>query len=186
VHAEAVESLLEQDVFAESGFSFEARASLGTGEHARRQGHRVTKREASIVRGFGQELLPEELLGLPEVGRLPAEGGAMHASEVREEVSVVAPEIRKELGVFVEPQKLTDDLDGEHFRVAERRGRSTGSETPELGDAIVDEAEDGHDEGAKIHERKSSFYSRRIGAPSRVRSSSVLLKSSKKPAHRVS
>jgi hypothetical protein len=64
VHAEAVGGLLEQGVFAESGLSFEARAAVGAGEHARRQGHRLTKREASIVRGFGQELLPEELLGL--------------------------------------------------------------------------------------------------------------------------
>ena len=32
-------------------------------------------------------------------------------------MSVVAPEVRKELRVFVESQELTDDFDGEHFRV---------------------------------------------------------------------
>jgi hypothetical protein len=74
---------------------------------------------------LGQELLPEELLDLPEVGCLPGEGGAMHTSEVREEVSIVAPEVRKEFGVFVEPQELTDDLDSKDFGVAERRSGST-------------------------------------------------------------
>ena len=45
----------------------------------------------------------------------------MHLPEVREEVGVVAPEVRKEFGVFVEPEELTDDLDSQYFRVTERR-----------------------------------------------------------------
>ncbi len=76
----------------------------------------------------------------------------MHPQEVREEVGVVAPEVLKEFRVFVESQELTDDLDGEHFRVAQRWGGSPSSQAPEASDAVVDEAEDGHDEGAKIHE----------------------------------
>ncbi len=52
----------------------------------------------------------------------------MHVQEVREEVGVVAPEVRKELRVFVEPQELADDdLHSEHFGVAERGGGSARS-----------------------------------------------------------
>ena len=76
----------------------------------------------------------------------------MHESEVWEEVSVVAPEVGKELRIFVEPQELTDDLDGEDLRVKERRGGSALSQAPKVSDAVVDEAEDGYDEGVKIHE----------------------------------
>jgi hypothetical protein len=72
------------------------------------------------VRGIDQELLPDEFLGLPEVRRLAREGGAMHSREVREEVGVVTPEVGEELCIFVHPQELTDDLDGEDFGVVER------------------------------------------------------------------
>ena len=107
----------------------------------------------------GQELLPEAFLNLPEVGCLPGEGGAVHMQEeVREVVSVVAPEVRKELCIFGESQKFADDLDGEHFRVAERWGGSAASDAL-LFEPVVDEAEDGHDEGAKIHKKKTSATS---------------------------
>jgi hypothetical protein len=69
-------------------------------------------------------------------------------------VGVVAAEVGKELRVFVYPQELTDNLDGEHFGVAERGSWSACPETPEFSDTVVDEAEDGNDEGAKIHERR--------------------------------
>jgi hypothetical protein len=69
-------------------------------------------------------------------------------------VDVVAPEVREEFCVFVEPQKLTDDLDGEHFRVAQRGSGPTLSEAPEVLKSVVDEAEDRYDEGAKIHKRR--------------------------------
>ena len=87
--------------------------------------------------------------------------GAMHPQEVREEVGVVAPEVRKEFRVFVESQELTDDLDGEHFGVAERGSGPAPSEAPELFlESVVDEAEeDGDDEGAKIHKEKTSATS---------------------------
>jgi hypothetical protein len=110
------------------------------------------------VGSLGQELLPEALLDLPQVRRLPGEGGAVHAPEVREEVGVVAPEVSEELRVFVEAQELADDLDGENLRVEERRGGSAGSEAAEARDPIVDEAEDGHDEGAKIHESEDLLF----------------------------
>jgi hypothetical protein len=76
----------------------------------------------------------------------------MHPSEVREEVSVVAPEVLEEPFVFVYPQELADYLDGEDFRVEEHRSGSTCPEAPEVLEPVIDEAEDGYDEGAKIHE----------------------------------
>jgi hypothetical protein len=137
VHPEAVEGLLEQRVLAESGLSFEARAAVSASEQAHRQGHRVAKREGGVVRTLGQELLPEDLLELPEVCCLPGEGGAMHSPQVREEVGVVAPEVCKELCIFVDPQKLAYDLDGDDLGVAERWGGSATSETTEILDAVV-------------------------------------------------
>jgi hypothetical protein len=83
----------------------------------------------------GEELSPEELLSLPEVGCLPGEGGAIYVREVREEeVGVVSAEVGKELRIFVYPQELTDNLDGEHIGVAERGSWSACPETPEFSD----------------------------------------------------
>ena len=99
----------------------------------------------------------------------------------------MAPEVGKEFCVLVEPEELTDDLDGNDFRVAERGSWSACSEAPELSDTVINEAEDGHDEGAKIHKREDL---RHVGCywlnTERTRRSSVLLKSSKKLAHGVS
>jgi hypothetical protein len=110
----------------------------------------------------------------------------MHSPEVREEVGVVAPEVSEEFGVFVEPQELADDLDGENFRVVERWGGSPFSEAPEVLESVVDEAEDRDDEGAKIHKKTSAASSGAIGSTPSVGGSSVLLKSSNKLAHGVS
>ena len=110
----------------------------------------------------------------------------MHPQEVWEEMSVVAPEVGKELCIFVESQKLANYLDGEHFRVKERGSRPACCEASEILESVVDEAEDGYDEGgAKIH-KKTSATSGAIGLTPSVGRSSVLLKSSKKLAHRVS
>src|SRR3712207_6008350 len=70
VHPKAIEGLLEESVLAKGSLSFKTPATVGAGKQACRQGHRVADGEASIVRGFGQELLPEVLLDLPEVGCL--------------------------------------------------------------------------------------------------------------------
>jgi hypothetical protein len=174
MYPKAVEGLLEEGVLAESSLPFEALAAMGSGEGARWQGHRVADgKRGVVVRSELKELLPEELLGLPEVGCLPAEGGAMHASEVREEVGIVAPEVGKEFCVLVYPQKLAYDLDGEHFGVAQRWGRSATSETSEVLEAVVDEAEDRDDEGAKIHNKKTSVTSGATGSTPSVGRSSL-------------
>jgi hypothetical protein len=185
VHPKAIEGLPEQCVLAKSGLAAETPAAISAGKQACRQGHRIADGEGGVVGGVGRELLPEAFLNLPEVGRLPGEGGAMHPQQVREEVGVVAPEVRQELRVFIESQELADDLDGEYFRVGERWGGSAASDAP-LFETVVDKAESGDDEGAKIHKRRppaTSFGA--IGTTPSVGRSSVLLKSSKKPAHRV-
>jgi len=124
VYSEAVEGLLEESVFAEGGLPAEATAAVGAGEQARWQGERVCQGEGGVVGSVGQELLPEALLDLPEVGCLARESGAVYPPQVREEVSVVAPEVGKKLRIFVEPQELADNLDGDDLRVKELRGGS--------------------------------------------------------------
>ena len=154
VYSEAVEGLFEESVLAEGGFSSEATAAVSSSEQTRWEGKRVHKGEGGMVRGQAQKFLPEVLLGLPQVGRLPGEGGAMHPQEIGEQMSVVAPKVGKEFCIFIESQKLANDLDGDDFRVVESRSRSTCSERPEFSDAVVDETEDGDDEGVKIHQRR--------------------------------
>ena len=105
MHSEAIEGLLEEDVLAESSLPIETPAAIGSGEQAHRQGQRIRQGEGGIVRGLSQRFLPEELFSLPQVRCLPAEGGAMHTSEVREEVGVVASEVPKELFVFIYAKK---------------------------------------------------------------------------------
>jgi hypothetical protein len=138
-----------------------------------------------MVRGQAQKFLPEVLLGLPQVGRLPGEGGAMHPQEIGEQMSVVAPKVGKEFCIFIESQKLANDFDGDDFRVAESRSGSTCSERPEFSDAVVDETEDCDDEGVKIHRRRPPLRRLVWTLPS-VGGSSLSFKSSKKLAHGVS
>jgi len=65
MHPEAVEGLLEEGVFAESRLSLEALATVGSGEQARRQGHRVADGEGGgVVRDECHQILPEVLLDL--------------------------------------------------------------------------------------------------------------------------
>ena len=108
----------------------------------------------------------------------------MHTPQVREEMGVVAPEVLGEFSVFIDPQELADDLDGNDLRVEERRVGPAPSEAPEVRDPVVDEAKDGYDEGAKI-QQKTSATSGAIGLIPSIGRSSMLLKSSKKLAHEV-
>jgi len=100
-------------------------------------------------------------------------------------MGVVAPKVRKEFCIFIESQKLANDLDGENFRVAERWSGSTCSERTEFSDAVVDEAEDADDEGAKIHGRRSPLRRLVWSLPS-VGRSSLWFKPSRNLAHGVS
>jgi hypothetical protein len=180
----AVGSLPEERVLAEGGLTAKARAAVGAGEKTRRQGHRVTDGERRIMGCKRKELLPELFLELPEVGCPPSEGGAVYLAEGGEPLAVVTAEKEVDALVGVEPQELPDDLDGEDLGVGELGGGSALTDTPSF-ELIVYQTEESYDEGAKIHERKTSFCSRWIGAPPRVGRSSTLLKLSRKPAHGV-
>ena len=70
MYPKAVEGLLEEDVLAKGGLTAEAGATVGPGEEARRQGHRIADSESGVVRGEAEKFLPEEFLNLPEVGCL--------------------------------------------------------------------------------------------------------------------
>ena len=107
----------------------------------------------------------------------------MYPQEVWEKVSVVTPEVAEELRIFVYPQKLADELDGKDFRVREHGSGSACSEAPEIHESVVDEAEDGYDEGAKI-QKKTSSTSGAIRTTPSVGRSSLLLKSSQKTCTR--
>ncbi len=87
--------------------------------------------------------------------------------------------------VGVEPQKLSDDLDGEDLGVRKFRGGAALTDTPSF-ELIVYQTGDGYDEGAKIHKKKTSAASGAIESTPSVGRSSLSLKSSKKLAHWVS
>jgi len=136
------------------------------------------------VRSRREELLPNALLDLPEVGALSGEGGAVDFVQGGEPLAVMLPEVPKDRLVGVHAQELSNDLDGDGLRVRKLRRRAALANTAAL-EPIVDEAEDGNDEGAKIHERRSPLRRLVWSLPS-VGRSSLWLKFSKKPAHGVS
>ncbi len=109
----------------------------------------------------------------------------MYLAEGRKPFSVVPLEEAVDAFVGVYAEELAHDLDGEDLGVGELGCRSTASEAPSF-ELVVDKSEDGHDEGAKIHKKKTSATSLWCywSTPS-VRGSSVWLKSSKKLAHGV-
>jgi hypothetical protein len=98
-----------------------------------------------------EQFLPEALFDLREVGRLPGEGGPMDLIEGGKPFAVVLSE--EEVGglVGVDAEELADDLHGEDLSIGKLWGRATLTDAMSL-ESVVDEAEDGHDEGAKIHE----------------------------------
>src|SRR5215211_4256089 len=141
------------------------------------------RHRGGVVGGVGQELLPEALLDLPQIGGLPSEGGPMDLAERGEPSSVVPLEEEADALVGVEPEELSDDLDGQDLCVAELGGRPALADAPSL-EPIVDEAEDGHDEGAKIHKKKTSFTPVGLVATER-REVFASVQAPKKPAHEV-
>lgn len=185
MHPKAVEGLLEEDILAESGFSFEAMAAVGASKAASRHRHRVADGESRVVRSEGEDLLPEALLDLPEVGSLPSESGAMHSAEGGEPFVVVSSEEEVDAFVGVYAEELADHFDGKYLRVGKPWSGTALANAATL-DAVVDEAEDRDDEGAKIHKKKTSVTLGAIGLTPSVGRSSLWLKPSKKLAHRVS
>jgi hypothetical protein len=67
------------------------------------------------------------------------------------------PEVAKDSLVGVHTEELSDDLNGEDLGVGELGSWAALSNTATL-EPVVDEAQDGNDEGAKIHEREDLLY----------------------------
>ena len=151
MHPEAVEGLLDKDVFAEGGFAAKAFAPVGAGEEARWQRHRVDEGKGRVMRGEEEQFLPEALLNLPEVGRLPGEGGSMYLAKGGKLSVVMSAEEEVYVLIGVDAEVLADDLDGEYLGIGELGERSSLTNAASL-ELVIDEAEDGDDEGAKIHE----------------------------------
>ena len=75
----------------------------------------------------------------------------MDEAQRGEALCVVPSEEGVDALVGVEPQTLAYDLDGEDFRVGEFRGGAALAQGFPVFEPVVDEAEDGNDEGVKIH-----------------------------------
>src|SRR5215207_2837201 len=71
---------------------------------------------------------------------------------VGEPIAVMPSEVPKDRLVSVHAEELSDELDGENLRVGKLGSRTALANTAAL-EPVVDEAEDGDDEGAKIQER---------------------------------
>ena len=97
--------------------------------------------------------MPNALLDLPEVSALSGEGGAVdYFAQGGEPIAVMPSEVTKDCLVGVHAEELSDELDGDDLRVGELRKWPALANKATL-EPVVDEAEDGNDEGAKIHER---------------------------------
>jgi hypothetical protein len=151
---------------------------------ARAWSHGVAQGEGWVVGSERQKLLPEAFLDLPEVCCLPREGGAMDFAECGEPLAVVPSEVAVDGLVGVEAEELAYDLDGEDLGVGKLRDGAALADTPSF-EPIVYQAEDGDNEGAKIHERRPPLRWLVWSLPS-VGRSSLWFKLSKKHAHGVS
>jgi hypothetical protein len=102
---------------------------------------------------------------------LTSEAGTVHLAKGWEPLGVVSAEEEVDGLVGVEPKELADDLHGENLRIRKlRSGTALADATPF--EPVVDKAEDGHDEGAKIHKKKTSVMLGAIGLTPSVRRSS--------------
>ena len=70
VDSEAVESLPSQDILSEGSFSSEPLAAVSPGELTDRKREAVRQSKGGVVSDGAQELLPNLLLDLPQVGCL--------------------------------------------------------------------------------------------------------------------
>jgi hypothetical protein len=84
---------------------------------------------------------------------LARERCAVDAPEGREEVRVVAAEVREHLRVTTQAERLADHLDAEHFRVGEGRGRASAAQPSgrDLRQRVVNQAEDGYNQRVQVH-----------------------------------
>src|SRR5918995_2364848 len=174
-----VESLFVHLVVAEGALFGQDAAAVGPGEVA--SGHRegVDQGHFGVEAHPAEQVLPEHLLYGPEVGRLAAEGGAVDSLEGRKPFAVVSAEEEVDTLVGVYAEELSDDFYGEDLCVGELRSRTAPADATLLLEPVVYEAEDGHDEGAKIHKKKTSVTLGAIGLTPSVGRSSPWLNSSR-------
>ena len=109
----------------------------------------------------------------------------MNRAEGGEPLRVVPAEEEVDVLVGVEAEELAHDLDGKDLRVGDLRRRAALANAKIL-EPVVYEAEDGYDEGAKIHKKTPVAVRCYWADTASVRGSSLSLKSSKKLAHGVS
>ena len=126
--------------------------TMGAGEQASRQGHRVADSKGGLVRSEGEELLPEVFLEPPEVGSLAGKGGPVHLAESGEPLRVVPAEEEVDVLVGVYAEELADNLYGEYLCIGELGGGAALADTPFF-EPVVHQAEDCDDEGVKIHRK---------------------------------
>jgi hypothetical protein len=86
---------------------------------------------------------------------LTGEGGAVHLAKGWEPLGVVSAEEEVDSLVGVYAEKLSYDLYGENLRLRKLRSGTALADARPF-EPVVDKAEDGHDEGAKIHKKKTS------------------------------
>src|SRR5215208_3390918 len=106
----------------------------------------------------------------------------MDLAERGEPLRVVPSEVAADGLVGVEPQELSDDLDGKDLRVGKLRGRTAPTDAFFF-EPIVHETEDGHDEGVKIHGKRPPSL-RMVWAPPSVGRSPSLFNRSRETCTR--
>jgi hypothetical protein len=116
--------------------------------------------------GEHEELLPEVFLYPPGVGRLPGEGGAMDLEKCGEPLAVMFSEVAKDSLIGVHAEEPTDDLDGGNLSVR-KSWKGTTRSASSVFDRVVHQAEDGNDEGAKIHRKRPPLASVGLGTTER-------------------
>ena len=96
-------------------------------------------------------MVPQPLLEDPQVGHLAREGGAVDSAQSREPLTVVTSKVGVKALLSVYPQELAYHLDGQYFGIAKLGRRTTLAWRLLSPDPIVGEAENGDDEGVKVH-----------------------------------
>ncbi len=96
-----------------------------------------------------------------------------------EPLAVMLSEVTDRL-VVVEPQELSNGLDGKYLRVGEPRSGAAPSEASRPFELVVDKAEDRDYEGAKIH-RKGPPSLRSVWVPPSVGRSHFVIQPLKEP-----
>src|SRR5215218_5387206 len=186
VGTQPVEGLLAHLVVAEGALFSQDAAAVSPREMASRHREAVDQGHLGVEAHPAEQVLPEHLLYDPEIGRLAAEGGAVNSLEGRKPFAVVSAEVAVDTFVGVDAEELPYYFYGEDLCIGELRSRTAPADATLLLEPVVDEAEDGYDEGAKIH-KKTSVTLGAIGlTPSVGRSSPWLNTSREKLAHGVS